>query len=76
MDDEQLQKVAFLYGRNAEKRRRTYASTDEEAYREYDALCLSLWRELQENDAVEDNGILKAEYVLSMESGRDSVVEY
>jgi hypothetical protein len=75
MMDDQLQKTAFLYGRNAEKRRRTDAYTNEAAYREYDALCLSLWRELKENDATE-GASLKPDYQAYEQAGRDSVVEY
>ena len=73
--NDQLQKTAYLYGRNAEKRKRTNAETNEAAYREYDALCMSLWRELKENEAT-DGPNLKPEYIDSLEAGRDSVVEY
>jgi hypothetical protein len=76
MNDEHLKKTAFLYGRNAEKRRRTDASINLESYREYDALCMALRRELTDNDAFQDTITLKAEYIASYEAGRDSVVEY
>lgn len=77
MTNDLLQKTAFLYGRNVEKRRRTDVSKDLGTYREYDAMCLSLYREMLENGAIDDTAMMiKAEYTASYEAGRDSVVEY
>lgn len=75
MNDEQLQKSAFYYGRNSEKLRHINAETDEETYRKYRELCAVLWLELKENGAT-DGVKLKAEYVAYEQAGRDSVGEY
>jgi hypothetical protein len=76
MNAEYIEKTAYLYGRNSEKLKLIEADTNEETYQEYDALCQSLWRELQDNDALRNDGTLKAEYSDALQFGRESVAVY
>jgi hypothetical protein len=76
MNDEYIQKTAYLYGRNTEKLKLIEADTNAEDYQEYDALCRSLWRELLDNDAIQNDGTLKAQYSDAVQFGRESVAVY
>jgi hypothetical protein len=76
MNDEYIGKTAYLYGRNTEKLKLIEADSNEETYQEYEALCQSLWRELQDNDALHNDGTLKAEYSDALQFGRESVAVY
>lgn len=69
-----IKNVAFNYGKNKELQRRTH-SYEDELYREYEALCRALWRELEDTDAIDADGNLKREYNVAMERGRKSVSE-
>jgi hypothetical protein len=70
MSEEQLQTVAYLYGRSREKLKHTGA--DVAIYESYVALNQWLWRTLQENSAVY-NGRLKRKYIAAMEAGSKSL---
>jgi len=76
MNDEDIGKTAYLYGRNSEKLKLAEADTNKETYQEYKSLCQSLWRELQDNDALRNDGTLKAEYSDALQFGRESVAVY
>ena len=72
MKDEQLQRIAYLYGRSSEKLKEYH--NDIEAYNSYVTLSMTLWRTLKSNDAIHDNGRLKSQYIHAMEAGRNSVL--
>jgi hypothetical protein len=70
MSEEQLQTVAYLYGRSREKLKHTGA--DVAIYESYVALNQWLWRSLQENSAMY-HGRLKRKYIAAMEAGSKSL---
>jgi hypothetical protein len=71
MNNEQLQSVAYLYGRSREKLK--HCGDDIATYDDYQALSKRLWRMLKANDAVYDGGRLKQKFFPFMEAGRRSV---
>jgi hypothetical protein len=72
MNEEQLLRMAYLYGRSREKL--IHIRDDLSVYQGYIALSKSLWHLLKANDAIHENGNLKAQYIHAMEAGRDSVI--
>ena len=72
MDEEQLLKMAYLYGRSREKL--NHIRDDLSVYQGYVALSKSLWHSLKANNAIHEDGNLKAQYKHAMEAGRNSVV--
>lgn len=74
MTNEDISATAYNYGRNFELRKRSVA--DNSKYQEYDALCMALFRELQDVGVMDRFGILSLDYESDFRAGRDSVSEF